>query len=840
MRWQVRGHSGGRSGTGDPSEIGGRTEVGVGSGVGGGSGTGGRGRAAGTPGRWLGRRLAVLLLVAGSLPLAAVTTRCTPRPHILEPGNETQIAATGTPVEIDLVKAPPAGARLQVLLQRAIDEKPVSMIDVTDRLTLSGSLLTGQLGPAELRPGRNVLIAGIDVDDDGVIDQESFVTFSWEPDVDVSDADRCDPLDRTRCMYPFPNDYFTIDDSTAPTGRRVHIAPDATPTNYAGVHVDPTRWNRLDGFSVGPMILFQVPDLDLAQTGAAPVTDIGRSLDPDAPIVLADADTGTHQLIWVERDATGTSAADEPLIIRVGRNLPNAHHYVVALRHLRNAEGDPIPVPRLFQIYRDRIPTYLPAVEARRARMEQVFEAAERAGIPRDQLWLAWDFTTQSVQSLAGNLLHMRDDAFARLGSAAPTFTVDSVSEPTLAQDARKLRDIRGTFQVPLYMTGGGAPGSFLRFGADGLPENDGDFFTATYRCIIPRAVATDGASPVYPARPSLYGHGLLGSEDEVSAGNVEDMANEHDFVFCATRWYGMEENDQGNALNILADFSLFPSLSDRLHQGMLAQLFLGRLMIHPQGLVSDPAFQVAGEPVIDRSELFYDGNSQGAIAGGALAAVAQDFTRAVLGVAGMNYSTLLDRSRDFDTFNQFFRINYQDNPNRKLLISMAEMLWEAVETSGHALHITSDPYPNTPAKKILMHVAFGDFQVANVAAEVEARSIGAHLRLPALDPAKMVPDVTPYYGIPPIASYPFDGSAIVIWDSGDPPAPTTNTAPPSITSSDPAWAQLMACPRNYSGDPHECPRRQPEARLQKSEFLKDGGAVIDTCGGVPCLAPTP
>ena len=36
---------------------------------------------------------------------------------------------------------------------------------------------------------------------------------------------------------------------------------------------------------------------------------------------------------------------------------------------------------------------------------------------------------------------------------------------------------------------------------------------------------------------------------------------------------------------------------------------------------------------------------------GGALTAVAPDFNRAVLGVPGMNYSTLLQRSVDFDTY---------------------------------------------------------------------------------------------------------------------------------------------------------------------------------------------
>ena len=420
------------------------------------------------------------------------------------------------------------------------------------------------------------------------------------------------------------------------------------------------------------------------------------------------------------------------------------------------------------------------------------------------------------------------------LAGAAPSFTVTSVEEPL---DSNVWRRVQGTFQSPLYMTGGGAPGELLRLGPDGLPVNEGDFFTARFRCVIPWSATTDGAGPAAPARPSLYGHGLLGSERETSAGNVRVMANSHNMIFCGTRWTGMEEDDFPTAIDILSEFGQFPKFSERLHQGLLNFLVLGRLMIHPDGLASDPAFQVEGESLVDRSELFYDGNSQGAIAGGALAAFAQDFTRAVLGVPGMNYSTLLRRSIDFDDFNLIFNISYQENFDRTLLINMAQMLWEQAEVSGHVNHITGDTYPNTPPKKILLHMAFADHQTANVSVEVEARSLGAHIHTPALVPGKAVPDVTPYYGIPPIPSYPFDGSALIVWDSGNPAPPVANTAP-RLSPADPEWADLSACAQRFGGDPHECPRRQPSAQLQKSEFLKTGGAVVDVCGGEACLAP--
>ena len=71
--------------------------------------------------------------------------------------------------------------------------------------------------------------------------------------------------------------------------------------------------------------------------------------------------------------------------------------------------------------------------------------------------------------------------------------------------------------------------------------------------------------------------------------------------------------------------------------------------MIHPKGFASSLAFWDSGGPLIDTRRLYYSGGSQGGIAGGALTAVAPDFTRSVLIVPAMNYSLLLTRSIDFD-----------------------------------------------------------------------------------------------------------------------------------------------------------------------------------------------
>ncbi|MFN2374984.1 MAG: hypothetical protein ABR538_00480, partial [Candidatus Binatia bacterium] len=650
-------------------------------------------------------------------------------------------------------------------------------------------------------------------------------------------ASPCDPLDGTRCGLPFPNDYFSVSGAETPSGHRLAIGPSTLPKNNSK-HVAPQRWNDADGFSIGAMLLMNDTDIDLDETGAAPITDLAQSLDSNTPVVLVDAVTGEQQLLWLERDQRGATVDDQLIIGRVGRNLLEGRRYIVAMRNIKDSLGNVLPASAEFALYRDNTPSTILPVEARRAHMEEMLTTLEGHGIARNNLYLAWDFTTQSSESTAGRLLAMRDDAFDILGSAAPTFNVASTTEPLIGDDANMFRRVDGTFQVPLYLTDAGIPGSVLRTDVYGVPRNDGDFFTASFRCVIPRSANTGGAAPAIPARISLYGHGLLGSHTEVTAGNVRAMANEHNMVFCATDWTGFASGDQGYVgFEVLADFSKFPNFIDRQHQGVLNMLYLGRLLKHANGFTSHPAFQVGGESMLDTSDLFYDGNSQGGILGGVVAAFAQDLTRLSLGVPGMNYSTLLHRSVDFDIYEEGFLIpTYPSASDRNMLLSVAQVIWDRTDPNGHINHMLADPYAGTPAKKILYQVAFGDHQVAPVTVEIAARSNGAHIHTPVLDMSKIVPEVTPYYDIPAIPAYPFDGSAVVIWDSGNPAPPIGNVTPESITNMDPEWIDLEACVSS-TGDPHSCPRSDPDARVQKSEFLKTTGAVVDVCGGAACSA---
>ncbi|MER5424523.1 hypothetical protein [Streptosporangium roseum] len=626
----------------------------------------------------------------------------------------------------------------------------------------------------------------------------------------------CDPIAGAECLLPFPNDWFTMGARTR-TGLRVNLSAEAMPRNAAGAPIDPAQWNAADGFSPGSMLLAHVPGLDLARTGAAPVTDIGWSLRRDAPIVIVDTRTGERWPYWAELDAGAADPARQALIIRPAKNFQEGHRYAVALRGLKNAAGEDLPAPETFtRLLADDLPTGDP-LAGRQHALHRTLGDLSRAGVDARGLQLAWDFTVASEQGIAGPVLTMRDRALRALRSRSPKFTVTSVTDLAPEQDPDIAREVAGEILVPNYLDKpGGPPGSNLNRGPDGLPRPLGDTVKAQYQCEIPRSAFRR------PAHPSLYGHGLLGKATEVRARNVRAMAGEHGFVFCATKWIGMSDEDVQHVASVFGDLSRFGTVTDRLQQSLLNFVLLGRAMITRDGFAGHAAFQDGrGRSLIDlRADLAYDGNSQGAITGGALVAVSPDVRNAVLGVPGMNYSTLLNRSVDFQPFQRLMDGAYPDRMTQQICFALMQMLWDRAETDGYAQHLTDDPLAGSPRHRVLLHVAFGDHQVSTVTAEVEARTVGARIRQPALA-AGRGPDLVPYWGLRSMPRRPYAGSALVVWDSGAPAPPVTNTPPLGP---------------QYGRDPHEDPRHDRAARVQKAHFLRDG-LVVDVCGDAPCVA---
>ena len=657
------------------------------------------------------------------------------------------------------------------------------------------------------------LLAGLAVLAAGLASPAQPLTASTTTSVPGSDG--CDPLDPRHCLLPFPSNAFTVADPSTPTKRRVQLPAAAMPANASGVRIDPREWNLNDGFSPNAPLLTYVEDLDPAASRLPGWDDIGSSIRPTTNVGLVDLDTGDAVPLWAEADAHAAQDTDRLLVIQPARSLTEGHTYAVGLRNLKRRDGKAVEPSAAFAALRDHTAAKDPALHGRTAEMEAAFAALEAKGMPRAELQLAWTFTVASTSSITARMIAIRDAALAELGDKAPAFTVTAVNQKP--EEGIRVQ-IEGTFTVPNFLDNDGSPGGAFAYpeprGTSSLPLRNATRPTlqAPFVCNISDATWKSKQ----PAHLVLYGHGLLGDNHEINAGNVRAMSNEHNAVYCATKWAGMSNDDIPNAVEVLGEWSKFRTVADRLQQGVLNQIVLGRLMTRPGGLAEHHAFQRGGKPLIDTAHLDYDGNSQGAIMGLMLTAVSPDLERSVLGVASMDYALLLPRSVDFDKYEAVFKPAYPNDLERVLILSIAQMLWDRAEGAGYVNHVTRDPLPGSKTTPVLVHVAFGDWQVSELAAYNEARSLQIPVHRPLTAPGRSG-EREPAWGIP-ATDYAKDISQLVVWDSGSEPIPYPNLPP------------------RVSRDPHEDPRADPDVRRQKAAFLFED-KLIDVCDAKPCTA---
>ncbi len=589
-----------------------------------------------------------------------------------------------------------------------------------------------------------------------------------------------------------------------------------------------------------------MPGIDTAEAVAAndfvPLNALSRYTEPDQKAVVIDADTGERWPIWVEIDANSSTPESAALLISPAVNFDEKGRYIVALRNLVDGEGAPVEAPNAFRYYRDGLPSDQPTVNQRRSHFEGIFKTLKKAKIKRSDLYLAWDFTVASNENNYRRVLHMRDEAFEVLGDttmadnvrqgSAPAFTVNEVTDVDGPQIKRR---VRGTYTVPCFLSPDCEPGGTMDLDADRLPQRNGDY-EAKFTCIVPQ-VGLTGPNPP-KLRPFIFGHGLLGAADQVQGSINPDLAQDHSMIACATDEIGMASEDVGEVVLALGDLSRFKVVPDRLQQGLLNELFLARLMYHPGGMGTHPAFQdgdgfTAGESVIRTDHVYYMGASQGGIMGGPLTAISPDFIQSALVVGGMNYSTLLTRSSNWPVYGSFLGSAYSDELSHPLLLNMIQMLWDRGEPNGYAHVMTDNPPPNTPEHNVILHVALGDHQVSNFASDVMARTIGMKTNAGAVDPLRWT-DYEDLWDIPRLAAsdYPYRGSSVVYWDGGPyrlmPPAFSQD-----IGTGPPPYANIP--PNPDWEDPHGAPRGAAGPVTMIDTFFQPDGYIEDICNGQPC-----
>ena len=664
-----------------------------------------------------------------------------------------------------------------------------------------------------------------------------------------ADADGCEPLNALHCLLPYPSSNFLEASATA-TGLQVNIPDEALPTVTPPLVAAP--FNELDGFNpMGAAIMHFPQGVDPELSNAARLLEPGccgqpagppwidtraatdRSLDPNSPSILINATTGEHILHFIEPD--GRSEGDvsqQVLFLRPGVSLEAGTRYIVAMRNLKAPNSDDVVAEAPFAALRDGTGTTNVAVEGRRAYYEaNIFPQLIAANVPRENLVLAYDFTTQSEKQLTRQMLAMRDQglAYADAIHADPNevnFTATIVTENDCNDPGEVIwRHVNGTFEAPLFLTavptlaGGNVPQHSVD--PNDIPVQNGTM-DANYDITIPCSVH----DPNSPTRPIVMGHGIFGTAASMVLGVPPGIATEGPWTYIAggTEWLGLSNGGAGQiwvansivglGASQLNNFAAFP---DRLRQGMSNQLVLGRMM--KLGTFNrDPAFQLSSVGVFPGAgeEMFYHGISLGGIMGTYFSGLTPDVERFSVDVPAANFGCLLQRSTQFSLFEALLPPIGLDAGLEQALGTGALIheLWVSAEPASLVRHITSDPLPGSGGpSKLLLTVGWLDKQVSNTCTEILARTLG-------------IPNVQSVQqglvGIPDSAGP--EDSALVIYDTGffDLFNPAHQVNIPALSNKIPTGV----C------DPHNGPRSTPAARQQILNFLQPGGVVTNFCTG--------
>ncbi len=594
------------------------------------------------------------------------------------------------------------------------------------------------------------------------------------------------------CLLPYPSDFFRGADG------RVAIAPAAQLHDKSGAPIDLLARRPPAGFSPGSQILALFPggvdDANLAGASADATVTLGEG----SPTVLLD-ESGQRVLHLAELDPRALDDDRRALVIRPLVRLKDAVRYVVAIRRLRAKDGSAVPAPEGFRRLRDGEAGGDPALRPLVARYEAgVFAPLAKAGIDRAELQLAWDFTVRPRADATADMLAVRDGTLAYYGTHPAKLTLVSVVD---APDAYTARRLELTLEVPLFLEASG-PLAALHRDASGSPAPNGTV-EVPLSVWLPKSVAARPPNGP-PARLVQFGHGFFGSRAEVG-DYFSQIADERGFVVVAADWWGMSAADKDPvASTLVSDMAKALGFGDRVHQSM-ANFLAVSLAVDALALL--PELTPGPKPPFDAGATYYYGNSMGHILGGLYVALSPRIARAALLVGGVDWSFIMFRSRPFLGFLTFVALVLPDWLDQQKFAVLAQGELDRIDPLVY-LPWLLQPLGGTPkARRLLMQIGIGDASVPNLAAHLQARSLGIGLLQPS--PRQVA-------GIAPVKA-PLDGSALVEIDYGIHPLPDAK-----------AVASVDDTPV------HEAVRRSKPAQEQIDRFFRPGGKIEATCSG-PC-----
>ena len=261
------------------------------------------------------------------------------------------------------------------------------------------------------------------------------------------------PLGTNDDILPFPSSLYERADPASPTGYDLDVPVGAFPGNTStGAAFDPTPLARRHGWSPVTTILWAAPG------GVDPATLTGQdamatSLTLASSTLILDVTANQFVAHFAEVDVERGRSPRQP-----GRlSAPGAAADRRASLRGRDHEGGQGERRQGVRAHRRRsrrcstIATTVTSCSIRhRPRLRDAVAALEAAGIARDDLLVAWDFTVDDDATTIQDSVAARDVALAAMGTDGANLTYTITSDTgTVNGDPRIARRIELDFEAP-------------------------------------------------------------------------------------------------------------------------------------------------------------------------------------------------------------------------------------------------------------------------------------------------------------------------------------------------------------------------------------------------------
>ncbi|MEL6177901.1 MAG: hypothetical protein AAFS10_03065, partial [Myxococcota bacterium] len=526
-------------------------------------------------------------------------------------------------------------------------------------------------------------------------------------------------------LLHYPDDAYTVPDSSTRTGLRVDInaeripAIDAYPPLLRSVF---DGLDTLDGFgtSAGALLSFQGPlDRQTVPSGIA-------TTDPNSPVIMGALNPeGQFVRIPVEVDFLDD---DQSLIVRPMEPLPPSSRAAVGLkRGILGTEGRSIEANALMRSLLQGSPTDT-SLDPLVPRVQEMTDALKAHGAIADPEELAalFVFTTQSVV----------DESMAVAEwIAGQTFDVVSNEgcEPRL-----KFMECNLTFAAP----------NFRASGQLQVPEPGAE--VPTYLLPVKVTLPLEGSET--PSPTVIFGHALTGDRNQSQELAARLPPGWVTIAIDAPHHgdHPLGMGASGPVVSLLNFFALGANggidsiaLRDNWRQATFDKLALLKLIT--DGLDVDQN----GQPDIDPEQLVYVGVSLGGIMASEFLALAPTIRAAGLVVPGAPITDIVQFGEAFQPLIDLVKPPDATDDDLARLWPIMQTIVERGDAVNYAPHLlTPGRLRGGEPVQLIMAMAIDDAVIPNTSSLALVRAA----QLPALEPLFVDPVTTPYSGVPPVS----------------------------------------------------------------------------------------